>query len=66
MFVLCPKCKNHYDDSSQSAKCAGIGVTASKPTAAGSAHEVIASLPVEDHVAATRRAKVIVNLRAAT
>lgn len=38
MLVLCPECKNHYEDSNQSPECAGIGVKVSSPTTPGSAH----------------------------
>lgn len=58
MFVLCDNCHNHYDDENQSAECAGIGVTVSHPTAAGSAHAVIHPMTAGDaHVAYTRGAR---------
>jgi hypothetical protein len=38
MLVLCPECKNHYEDSNQSPECAGIGVKVTSPTTPGSAH----------------------------
>ena len=57
MLTFCDECKNHYDDSSQSAECAGIGVTASSVTGIASSHRVIGSTPIADHIAATRSAR---------
>ena len=57
MFVLCPKCHNHYDDSTHSNECHGLGRTVSKPTAAGSAHREIRSAPIVDHVNALKAAR---------
>jgi hypothetical protein len=57
MFVLCPKCHNHYEDASQSPECAGIGSAASFPTAAGSAHQIIAPAPITEHVNGPRAAQ---------
>jgi ribosomal protein S27E len=56
MLTLCPECKNHYDDSSQTAECAGIGRTVANVTGAGSAHLVIGTTPIAEHVANVRRA----------
>jgi hypothetical protein len=56
MFSLCPKCHNHYEDTSQSPECAGIGSAASFPTPAGSAHEIIAPAPIAEHVNGPRTA----------
>lgn len=54
MFTLCSECKNHYDDSTQSPECAGIGVRASSPTDAGSSHRIVAVQPVAEHVGNVR------------
>lgn len=50
MFVFCDTCKNHYDDTSQSKECAGVGVGVGFATS----HRGIAPRPVEEHVAAVR------------
>lgn len=58
MLTLCPECHNHYDDSSQSPECAGIGRTVANVTGAGSAHRVIGTPPIIEHINAvsmTRR-----------
>lgn len=54
MFVLCPECHNHYDDSYQSSECAGVGRSA--PSNVYSAHEIITKSPLETHIDATRDA----------
>lgn len=41
MFVLCDKCKNHYDYSHQSEECNGVGEYG---------HESIDSRPIDDHI----------------
>lgn len=51
MFVYCPDCKNHYDDSYQSPECAW-----SDETAGYFHHGIYQSKPVESHVANTRYA----------
>lgn len=54
MFVLCPECKNHYEDSSQSAECEGVG----RP---GHRWQQLSALGI--HLIATRAMKAIVELK---
>jgi len=49
VFVLCPECKNHYDDSFQSEECKGIN--AGVPGMTSNSHDIIAPKPVDQHVA---------------
>lgn len=51
MFVLCPHCHNHYDDTCQAKKCNGPGsnlnhIPDGRPK------------PVSTHIAATREARI--------
>lgn len=48
MFILCDKCKNHYDDSHQSEECNGVGKYG---------HDSIASRPIDDHIGYTIAAR---------
>lgn len=48
MFVLCPECFNHYDDTSESDDCNGVG---------RSGHATIAPTPLESHVVNTKEAR---------
>lgn len=41
MFVLCPECHNHYDDTCRSAECNGPGT--------GRGHRPTAEQPVMEH-----------------
>ena len=54
MYVLCDECKNHYDDTHQSAQCLGIGARARFTGEPGSSHEIIAPRPIDIHNDATR------------